>query len=102
MKKKQKVVRKEINESKIIFTGRLNKVKFGISLGILFGIILFFFALTSTFSDYGSGVVAMFMSIYGIFDYQATIFGAVLGLIYGFIDGFIFGFIFSWIYNKML
>ena len=101
-KKAKKLVRKEFNESKIIFTGRLNKIKFGISGGIIFGVILFLFALIATFSDYGSGIVAMFMSVYGLFGYQATIFGAILGLIYGFVDGFILSFLFAWIYNKLL
>jgi len=102
VKSKTKKIVREINESKVIFTGRLNKIKFGVACGILFGIILSVFAITSTFSDYGSGIVAMFISVYGMFGYQATIIGAVLGLIYGFIDGFIIGFIFSWIYNKLL
>lgn len=102
MKDKPKKIVKEFNESKIIFTGRLNKIKFGIAGGILFGIILFFLSLTATFSDYGAGVVAMFMSVYGLFGYQATILGAFLGLIYGFVDGFIISFLFAWIYNKLL
>ncbi len=77
----------------------LQPVKFGLALGIVWGVTLFITTLFSTWTNYGMDFLTMFQAMYPGF--SITIPGAFIGAIYGFVDLFILGFVLIWLYNKL-
>jgi len=78
----------------------LNAKKFGLALGIVWGVALLVFTLLGTVSgEYGKAFFDLIASFYP--GYNVSLTGALLGGVYAFIDGMIFGYVFVWLYNKL-
>jgi len=80
--------------------GPLNAPKFGLAMGIIWGLALLIIGIAAAYAGYGKEIVALCGSVY--IGYDATLVGAIVGTIWGFFDGLIGGFIFAWLYNKLL
>ena len=79
---------------------KLKPVALGLSLGILWGGVLFLTSWLSYFTGYGKSFLdAMAGSLYP--GYTISPLGSFLGLVYGFIDLFIGGMLLGWIYNRI-
>lgn len=78
-------------------TQKFKPMAFGLSLGILWGISVFFIGLLAYFYAYGRPFVDALSSLY--LGYEPSIMGSLLGGAMGFIDAFITGVIFAWLYN---
>lgn len=79
---------------------RLKPVAVGVSLGIVWGLVLFMTTWLSYLTGYGKLFLDVFAgSIYP--GYTISPFGSALVLVYGFVDLFIMGSIFGWIYNRI-
>jgi len=72
----------------------------GLSLGIVWGGVLFLTTWLSHFTGYGKSFLeALAISLYP--GYTISPAGSFIGLFYGFSDLFIMGTILGWIYNKI-
>lgn len=78
----------------------LNAPKFGLALGILWGLAVLILGIAATYANYGLSFVDLFSTMY--IGYDITLIGSIVGGIWGFLDGLIGGFIFAWLYNKLL
>ena len=79
---------------------KLNPAALGLSLGILWGVILFLTTWLSYFTGYGSLFLRTLAgSIYP--GYSISPAGSILGLLYGFADLFITGALAGWLYNRI-
>jgi hypothetical protein len=79
---------------------KIKPLAFGISLGIIWGAVLFFTTLLSYYTGYAKLFLeTLAVSIYP--GYTISPIGSLLGLVYGFIDLFIMGSITGWIYNRI-
>jgi len=79
---------------------KLKPVALGLSLGIVWGSILFITTYLSFFTGYGKLFLeALAVSLYP--GYTISPIGSFVGLFYGFLDLFIMGTILGWIYNKI-
>ena len=78
---------------------KLNKKAFGLTCGILWGLIVFVATLWVMFRG-GGNTLALIDKFY--FGYSISYAGAFIGLVWGFIDGFIGGWIFAWLYNRFI
>ncbi|MEW5745063.1 MAG: bacteriophage holin [Nitrospirota bacterium] len=79
---------------------RFKPVALGVSLGIVWGGVLFITTWISYFTGYGT----LFLQVMGgsIYPgYSISPAGSIIGLLYGFIDMLVFGALFGWIYNKV-
>lgn len=79
--------------------GGLNVINFGLAIGIVTGIYIFFAGLISWKFAWGMPMVQMMGSWYRGFG--PTMGGSLIGAIWGFADGFILGAVIAWIYNKL-
>ncbi len=81
---------------------QLNAKILGLTLGILFGLIIFI--ATNWLVIKGGYIVGSHLRLLGQFfiGYKVSFLGSLIGLIYGFITGTIFGVLVGWIYNKLL
>ncbi len=81
---------------------RLNAKILGLTLGILFGLIIFI--ATNWLVIKGGYIVGSHLLLLSQFfiGYKVSFLGSIIGLIYGFIAGTIFGVLVGWIYNKLL
>lgn len=72
-----------------------------LSLGILWGVCLFFWTLLVALLglEWGSNMLQLFVGFYPWYD--ITVGGAFIGLVAGFIDGAIGGALLAWLYNKL-
>ena len=95
-----KVMQKNVDNTGENITAKLNAVKFGLALGIIFAASMVFFSLWVMIV--GTGQTWMNLTAEFYLGYSTTFTGMLLGAIYGFIDGFIFGFVLVWLYNKLL
>jgi hypothetical protein len=75
----------------------LNPKAFGLTAGIIWGLVLLVITLIST----NTGYAAMFLNTIGSIypGYSITPLGSIIGLIYGFADACIGFYIFARIYN---
>lgn len=76
---------------------KLSAVAFGVSLGIITGLTMLFFALGAWHWEYGTSMMATYTSVFP--GYEASLKGCFIGLAWGFLYGFITGVIWAWIYN---
>lgn len=80
---------------------KIKPLAFGLSLGIVWGLALFFTTWLCYFTGYGKLLLdTLAGSIYP--GYSISPFGSLLGLVYGFIDLTITGALVGWLYNKFL
>jgi len=77
----------------------LNAKNLGLSIGILWSIMLFLMTVLSILTGYADGLLRIVASLYP--GYGISWPGAVIGLVYGFIDGFICGYLIAWLYNRV-
>ena len=75
---------------------KLNKAAFGLSLGILFGVAVFFATMWTVARGGGEHLTLLNQFYIG---YTVSYTGAIIGLVYGFIEGFIGGWLVAWLYN---
>jgi len=79
---------------------KLDKVKFALAAGIVWGLGMFF--LTLFVKDFGIGW-GMLLAVGSLYIGDVPTWGgAFIGLILGFCDAFVGAFIFVWIYNALL
>lgn len=76
---------------------KMNKCAFGLSLGVIWGLSVFFMAILAKCCGYGDGFVEGLGELY--LGYDASILGALVGALWGFVDAFVFGFLAAWLYN---
>ena len=79
---------------------KLHAVKFGLALGIVWGISIFAMAISGAYMGFGDQLVDIMSSLY--IGYSASATGALIGLVWGFADAFVGGFVVAWIYNKLI
>jgi hypothetical protein len=77
---------------------KLNPMKLGVSLGIIWGLLMFITALFGYFTGNPNLLLVSAFQDYYI-GYDVTILGALLGFFWGFIDLFLVGIIWAYIYN---
>ncbi|HSM20241.1 MAG TPA: bacteriophage holin [Hyphomicrobiales bacterium] len=77
---------------------QLKPVAFGLAIGVLCAIYVFFMGVFAMFG-WGVPLVEMVASFY--IGFGASIVGAIVGAIWAFIDGFVAGFIIAWVYNQV-
>lgn len=75
---------------------KLNKRALALSLGVLWGVIVFLATIYVLLKGGGHTIVLLQQFYWG---YNISWGGAFLGLIYGFIYGFVFGWLFGLFYN---
>lgn len=76
----------------------LNVKAFGLTAGILWGLAMFVWTLSSLWRGAGEhlGLLAGFY-----FGFRVSYVGSVVGLAYGFASGLIAGALFAWLYNQL-
>ncbi len=81
---------------------RLDAKVLGLTLGILFGLIIF--VATNWLVMKGGEAVGLHLRLLSQFfiGYKVSFLGSIIGLVYGFITGVIFGALVGWIYNSLL
>ncbi|MBN1645107.1 bacteriophage holin [Candidatus Woesearchaeota archaeon] len=92
--------KKGIKISSTCSSCKLNTTKFGLTLGILWGLAVLLLGIAATYASYGTEFVNLLGGMYIGFD--TTLIGSIVGGIWGFFDGLIGGFIFAWLYNKLI
>ena len=80
-------------------SGRVCPIVLGLTLGLLWGLALFFLSLVGAFlfPSYGAAFITTLESVY--IGYKATLVGGLIGFAWGFVDFFVFGFLIAFIYN---
>ncbi len=79
---------------------KIKPLALGLSLGIVWGVVLFSTTWLSYFTGYGRLMLDVLAgSIYP--GYSISPLGSFLGLFYGFIDLAVMGTLVGWIYNKI-
>jgi hypothetical protein len=78
-------------------SGGLCAVGFGVSLGLVSGIVMMLLAWASLWWGTGSSLVDQWSTIYK--GYESSIKGGLIGLGWGFLEGLIVGLVWAWIYN---
>jgi len=81
---------------------KLDVKRLGITIGILFGLIMFI--ATNWLVIKGGTVVGPHLQLINKFfiGYKVTFGGSIIGLVYGFIVGYISGAFTGWLYNTLL
>ncbi|MBW3583826.1 MAG: bacteriophage holin [Euryarchaeota archaeon] len=77
---------------------RIDAVRLGLAIGIVWGIGLFAAAFLAWTVGYAEAFIEAARSVY--LGYAPTLAGAFMGLLWGFIDGFIVGVLVAWLYNR--
>lgn len=78
---------------------RLNVRASALSLGIIWGLLVFLFTWWLYFRQISVDQPTLVGKVYPY--YTISPLGSLLGLAYGFIDGLIVGWAFAWIYNRL-
>ena len=79
---------------------RLSPIAFGVSLGIITGLSMMLFALSSWLWGYGAPMIEQWGSVFpGV---GASLKGSFIGLAWGFLEGYILGLLWAWVYNICL
>jgi hypothetical protein len=76
---------------------KLNVAALGLAGGLMWGVVLFLFTMTTTATGYGLDFVNLVASVYPGFAVSYP--GAFIGLVYGFVDGFVGFAVLAWLYN---
>jgi len=79
---------------------KINALRFGVALGLVYGVSLVFLAWLAWWFQYGNVWVDFLATVY--YGYAASFPGGVLGFFWGFVDFFVLGFVFAWLYNRLL
>ena len=78
---------------------KLNIRASAISLGIVWGLMIFLFTWWLYFRQISLGQPTLVGKVYPFFTISPL--GSLLGLVYGFIDGLVVGAAFAWLYNRL-
>lgn len=76
---------------------KLCPVALGLSLGVIWGVSVFFIGMVAHFYLYGRPFVEALGVLY--IGYDPSIAGCVIGGLIGFLDAFLGGLIIAWLYN---
>jgi hypothetical protein len=79
---------------------KLDAVKFGLAMGIVYALVFFVLSLISALTGWGREWMQLIGSVYA--GTGASLGGAVIGGIWGFGIGFVFFGAAAWIYNRLL
>lgn len=79
---------------------RLSPLSLGLSMGIIWGGIVFLMGLLAHFFEYGTAFVTSMGVIY--VGYEPSIIGAAIGGAIGLIDALVIGLLIAWLYNGLL
>lgn len=79
---------------------RLSPMSLGLSMGIIWGGMVFLMGLLAHFFEYGTAFVTSMGIMY--IGYEPSIIGSAIGGAMGFIDAFIIGIMIAWLYNVFL
>ena len=93
-----------------IFGGvfRLNAGIMGITLGLLFGVVIFiatnWIVIIGHIASGDNSDVGQHLKLLGEFfiGYKVSFFGSIVGFVYGFVLGTLGGSLIAWIYNKFV
>jgi hypothetical protein len=77
---------------------KLSPVGLALSLGILWGLLMFGVGLVAYYHSYGRPFITVMSTLY--LGYAPSIKGSLLGGLIGFIHAFIVGFLIAWLYNR--
>ncbi len=77
---------------------KLDIKAFGLSIGIVWGGVMFLLGLMVMFFNWGSALVSLMGSMY--VGYKPTLLGSIIGGIWGFMDAGIGGVLVAWLYNR--
>ena len=69
----------------------------GLTLGIFWGVAMFFLAWWMMFTGHAEGPITLLERMYIGYSFTPT--GSVIGAVWGFVDGGIVGIVFAWLYN---
>jgi len=72
----------------------------GLSVGILWGLVLFIMTLVAANNGYGAHLFELMQGIYPYYELSTA--GAFWGLLWGFLDGAIGTYILVWLYNMLV
>lgn len=76
---------------------RLSPLAFGVSLGVITGVLMMILAWSDWMWGYGTGIVSQWATVYpGL---AGSLKGGFLGLAWGFLEGFVLGVLWAWVYN---
>lgn len=76
----------------------LNKGALGLSLGIVWGLLIFAMTIVDLFRGAGQTLILLSYIYRG---YSISFTGAFIGLVWGFVTGLLFGYIVACLYNAM-
>jgi|SRR3989344_6015403 len=76
----------------------IDSINFGIALGGVLGIVVFFLGIVSMFG-WGTQAVTVLSSLY--VGYDSTMLGAIAGGLWGLVYGFVAGIFIAWFYNQL-
>lgn len=79
---------------------KLHPTAAALSVGLLWGVVLFIWTLVAVNNGYGMSFLDLIAEVYPAYEVSGQ--GAFLGLIWGFLDGFIGVYILVWLYNYFL
>lgn len=76
---------------------KLSPKALGLSLGILWGLSVFFLGLAAYYYSYGKPFIDTMATLY--LGFEPSIKGSIIGGLLGFLNAFITGLIIGWLYN---
>jgi len=79
---------------------KLDAVKFGLTLGIIWAGGVLFLAIVDNLWGWGGGLVKGIGSLY--IGYKPTLAGSLIGMAWAFVDAGVGGWLVAFIYNKLL
>ncbi len=79
---------------------RLSPMSLGLSMGIIWGGMVFLMGLLAHFFEYGTAFVTSMGIMY--VGYEPSILGSAIGGVMGFVDGLIIGLLIASLYNIFL
>ncbi len=85
-------------KKRVVIMNKLQPLAFGVAIGVLWAIYVFFAAIFAMY-EWGTAMVSALGSFY--IGYGPTVLGAIIGAIWAFVDGLVAGAIVAWIYNAI-
>jgi len=88
------------SERALVKTNQLDAPKFGIAVGLAWGIVFVFMAIIAFITTHGTGLT-LFKDIYPGFNPRA-IYSVLIGFAWSVVYGFVFGLIIGVVYNSLV
>ncbi|MFX0139365.1 MAG: hypothetical protein ACFFDN_37340 [Candidatus Hodarchaeota archaeon] len=88
------------SERALLRTNQIDTPKFGIAVGLGWGVIFVFMSIIALITTHGAGL-AFFKDIYPGFN-PSAIYGVFVGFVWSVVYGFVFGIIIGVLYNSLV